>query len=842
MLSLLVVACGGGGGTAPSSSSQPPPLPPASTAPGPTAPEIALARPISPLLLCGNGLAKRHAAASADQFVAAGAELGIDHSHAVDMDVWMQEPASIESVMRTGAVVTTHANGDCWPDLIFTTGAIASGQLIYYENRAGRSFSQTLLNVTPTSNPIAAVGMADLDGDYRLDLALGNLLAGDAEIYRGRADGGFELHQVISMPRSTFGFAFGDYSGDGWLDAYAAHWDIAPEPTDAPALLRNTAGTLVGADSAAGTTSAAVSQEFSLAPGFIDLDGDGLIDLLIAADFGTSQVLLNTGAQSYTAVTDSIPLSDENASGHAIRDFDNDGRWDWFVASVHAPADGRVWPWGIEGNRLYWGDGQFPFLSAADSGTGVEDAEWPWGICAEDFNNNGLVDLFVENGFGLVPDAVMASQSSHPFVQQINESLFDKKLLRPRLFINQGDRTFVDRSYEWGITELTNGRGVACFDYDRDGDIDIVVAQNSGPALLWENRHSAADGNSFVSLRLVSIAPNTYAVGAVVTVEAGGLTQMRQVSANNNFLGQDATDLHFGLGSATNIDRITVQWPRGETEIYSDLPPNRFLTLLDPRMLPYADPERLRRVDAAIASALRFVASPTELAEDLLLGLSWMERMHGLSLAYSPGAELNVRASRYQQEGRTREASQLRAWRRSYDPAYRISVADYDRLAGFDAVTFAGVYCHQFPLDDGYVQSLTDLASLGGYSTTHVLLALLWAIDNNCVMPRTYDPQLLSSVVSDVYAIADDTGSHEVTDLRVEAMALLAAVGRDDLIQPSWVDQVLDAQLASGAWKGRPEDQAASNHTTGLALWLSLQLAEQTKVLSGFVAQLWDGI
>lgn len=808
---------------------------------GPTAPEVALARPISALLLCGDGLAKRRAASSADQFVAAGPDLGIDHAHDVDTDAWMAEPASLESVMRTGAVVAAHANGDCWPDLLFTTGATASAQLAYYQNRAGRRFDRTWLNVTPTSNPIAAVGMADLDGDYRLDLVLGNLLPGDVEIYRARADGEFELNQAIPMPRSTFGFAFGDYSGDGWLDAYAAHWDIAPQPAHAPALLRNVEGTLIDADSAAGTTSATVSQDFNLAPAFIDLNGNGLIDLLITADFGTSEVLLNTGAQAFTSITSSLLLSDESASGHAIRDFTNDGRWDWFVASVHGPPDSRTWPWGTKGNRLYRGDSESPYLTAAAAGAGLENAEWPWGVCAEDFNNNGLVDLFVENGFGFAPDEVLALNSGHPFVQQIDESLFDMKFARPRLFINQGDGTFIDRSVEWGITELTNGRGVACFDYDRDGDIDIVVAQNSGPALVWENRHSAADGNSFVSLRLVSIAPNTQAVGAVVTVEAGGITQMRQVSANSNFLGQDATDLHFGLSSATSIDRIAVQWPGGETEVYADLPADRFLTLLDPRMLPYPDAVRLRGIETAIASARTFVASPAQLDEDLLLGLSWMVRMHELSLAYSPGEVLNFRASWHQGNGRTAEATQLRSWRRSYDPAYRISVADYGQLAGFDAVTFAGVYCHQFPLDDGFIQALTALAPQGGYATTHVLLALLWAIDNNCVMPESYDSQLLSDVVADVYAIAHDSGSDTMTDLRIEAMAFLAAVGRHDLIQATWVDQVLDAQLASGGWKGRAEHEAASHHTTGLALWLLLQLAEPMKVLSGFVAASQDG-
>lgn len=749
--------------------------------------------------------------------------------------------------MRTGAVLAGDVNGDCWSDLVFTTGAIASGQLMVYQNRAGAGFAQALLNVTATSNPFAGAGIADLDGDYRLDLALGNLLTGDTRTYRGDGAGGFTLLQSLPMSRSTFGFAFGDYSGDEWPDVFAAHWDIEPPPTDSPALLINLGtgsaladGSLVGMDVAAGTTSADLPQDFALSPGFVDLNDDQDADLLIAADFATSQVLQNTGTQSYSVITSSAPLSDQNASGHAIADFDNDGLWDWFVASVHGPGDSRPWPWGIQGNKLYFGDNSFPFLIAAGSATGTEDAEWPWGVCAQDFDNDGLTDLFVETGFGDAPPAVMASESTDPFIVQINESLFDKQLTRARLFINQGNRTFIDQASAWGIDNPTNGRGVACLDYDRDGDIDIAIAQNSGPALLYENQHSADDGNHFLSLRLLSVSPNTHAIGAVVTVEAGGQTQMQQVSANSNFLGQDAYDLHFGLGQETTIDALTVRWPDGTNESYLQMPVNKFMGLYDPRMLSYPTTARLNRIDAAITAALGYVDTPGQLASDILLGLSWMVRMHQISLPYSPGDVLIARAVDFENQGRTDEASQLRAWRRSFDPLYQISQSDYNRLGSFDIATFAGVYCHQIPLVDSNILDIADFAALGGYDNTHALLALVWAIDNDCVMPPAFDKALLADVVVDVYRIADDNGSTVVDDLRIEAMAFLAAAGRHDLIEAAWVDQVLDAQLPDGGWKGDPDDIDAADHTTGLALWLLLQLAEDSKVLTGYVAQTWD--
>jgi len=263
-------------------------------------------------------------------------------------------------------------------------------------------------------------------------------------------------------------------------------------------------------------------------------------------------------------------------------------------------------------------------------------------------------------------------------------------------------------------------------------------------------------------------------------------------------------------------------------------------------MLPYPDPTRDSRIDAAIGDALDYVANPGPLADDVLLGLSWMVRMHGITLPYSPGVELETRTALAASSGDNARARQLRTWRRSYDPAWVVSAADYAQLSGFDAVTFAGVYCHQagaeYPVDDADIQALTNYAAAGapgGYDTTHALLALLWMIDNDCALPASFDPGLLEQIVRDVYEIARDGGSNAVTDLRVEAMAMLAAAGRHDLIQASWVDQVLNAQLGNGGWKAAPADMEAFDHTTGLALWLLLQLAEDNKVLSGFVAQPW---
>ena len=783
---------------------------------------------------------------SSNTFVAAGAGLGINHAHAVTDAVWQQAPVSlqIESVMRTGAVVATDLNTDCWPDLVFATGATASGQLVAYENAAGSRFSQRLLHLNAAANPVAGLGAADLDGDYRPDLVTGNLLAGNMETYRASASGNFTLLQSIAMGRSTVGFAFGDYSHDGWLDLHAAHWDVVPPLAAPAALLRNLGagatprGSLTGGDAAAGTANS--PQITDVSAGFADLDGDGHRDLLTLGDWATGQLLHHTGAAAFSVLPPQgfVPV-DEDPAGQAIRDFDNDGRWDWFVAAVREPLPVRPWDWGVAGNRFHFGMAASPYLAARTPGTGAEDAGWAWGVCAEDFDNDGFVDIFVENGFGYLPDAVMMAQSNHPFVQSINQSLFDQKFQRPRLFMNQGNRTFVDESQAWGLTALTNGRGVACLDYDRDGDVDIAVAQNSGPALFFENRHAAADGDNFLELRLVAPAPNTRALGALVRVQAGGQTQMRQVSANGSYQGQDGGDLHFGLGGALTVDSLVVTWPDGTVTNYGATSVNRFLTLLDPDMLPYPSPTLPARLDGAIASALAHVADPAEQDNDLMITLTWLQRQHGIALPYSPAGQMLGRIQTAENNGNTVLAQQLRGWRRLFDPLYQLAPADYAAFVGFDAMTLAAVHCHQFPLDDADMTAWSNSESQGSYETTHALLALLWAIDNDCAMPPSYNAALLDETIADVYTIAA-TGGGTLTDIRLEAMTFLAAAGRHDLIQSSWVDLVLNAQQPNGGWLANPGETSTTDHTTVLGLWLLLLLAEEQKVLANYVAQPWD--
>ncbi|XOV90344.1 MAG: FG-GAP-like repeat-containing protein [Pseudomonadota bacterium] len=509
------------------------------------------------------------------------------HRHLIPGHMWYGSRYSytVEFAMESGSLAAGDINGDCWPDLIFGTHDGTAPLAVAYLNRVS-TFERRDLSLAGLPDAIGALGLADLDGDYQLDLALGNLFgARETAIFHNEGTGDFRLHQSISMSKVVFGFAFADYSGDGWLDMFAAHWDIAARPALAPALMRNNAGLLLSADAEAGTSGAELEQNFHFSPGFADFDGDGDMDLVIASDFGTSEVLENGGAGRFSVITDHTIITDENGMGSAIADFDNDLVLDWFVTAIYKEDDGTRFNWGETGNRLYGGTGTGLTFEDRTDAAGVRQGSWGWGTCAADFNNDSWTDIFHENGFGLIPEGA-ASHIPEYIYRFMPTGLSSFHRVQPRLYINRGDGSFEDQAEAWGLTELTNGRGVVCLDYDRDGDIDLAVAQNSDVPKLYENRSRSSEpgSNHFVGFHLIGSQPNTSAVGAIVTLDTGDMKQVRHVQMNSNFQGQNPSTVHFGLGQSTRIQRLTVRWPDGEVDQLADIAPDRYYPLLHPSL------------------------------------------------------------------------------------------------------------------------------------------------------------------------------------------------------------------------------------------------------------------
>jgi enediyne biosynthesis protein E4 len=522
-------------------------------------------------------------------------EFGLREKHGWRNETWFSDVrASYEVAMFAGGVTATYTDGSCWPALVFSGGEEAG--VVVYRSK-GRRLGFEVVDEPFVSSPggmFTGAGHVDLNGDYRRELFLANHLPGNVKIYSQNAEGRYQSVAELPMGRGTFGMSFSDIDGNGYPDFYLAHWSLAGNPGSAPSLWKNDLplGVLRPYDEVARTSSAYVDQTLNFTPAFADITGDGRQDLLIASDARTSQTLQNLDAASgvvFDNVTERSVITDENGMAGIVADFFNDGDLDWFVGSIFDPRGADFMGWGESGNRLYRNrstPADLRFEDVTGQAGDIADGAWSWGSCAADFNNNGFVDIFQVNGFGYIPEDVPKNETQ----AAIREFYLEKTnlVLRgipPRLFINNGAGSFTESAEEWGLVYPSEGIGIACFDYDRDGDIDVVLVDQSNRMQFYENRTGHGDGHRFLAVRLVGVPPNTDALGARVYVTANvgaphhQQTMLRVSQANSNFNGQNPPDLHFGLGFAETVTELRVEWPDGRITCHLDVPANQFLVI-----------------------------------------------------------------------------------------------------------------------------------------------------------------------------------------------------------------------------------------------------------------------
>jgi len=522
-------------------------------------------------------------------FVRQSAAFGLIDAHSFSYQTWFDYSPTFEITMIAGGVSSAYLDDDCWPDLIFAGGDTG---MHTYRNLVGTGFAAVDLLPATAEPKYTGSGIVDINGDYRRELVLGNFRTGSVLMYAQDGAGRYEQVAALPMTRTTFGISFAPLDASGYPYIYLAHWSGNGTAGTAPALWKNDGGNLYPWDAPGRTSSNYVDQRFNFTPEFADFTGDGLTDLVIASDFSTSATLRNVGSLSGGPVfenqTDAAVITDQNGMGSALLDIDNDGTLEWFVTSIYdtrAPAGN----WGTTGNRLYRNastEGRIAFQDITDS-AGVRNGYWGWGACAADFDNDGFIDLFHVDGFGFIPyeTGLGAGLGNDPKTEYDSRTKDAFQAKPSRLFMNNGDGTFTDEAQAWNIGDPSEGRGLACFDYDRDGDIDIVVLDHSTGLQFFDNRSGSGPGRSFLDVRLVGAAPNTDAIGARVYVTAavgngfGAQTQLRLSNANSNFNSQNTPDLHFGLGQAAEASAVRVVWPTGSELVCTNVPSNQFLVL-----------------------------------------------------------------------------------------------------------------------------------------------------------------------------------------------------------------------------------------------------------------------
>ncbi|HEY1792742.1 MAG TPA: CRTAC1 family protein, partial [Opitutaceae bacterium] len=334
-----------------------------------------------------------------------------------------------------------------------------------------------------------------------------------------------------------------------------------------------------------------------------DYDGDGWPDLYVANDFAQPDRLYrNNRDGTFTDVIDSVvPHMPLSSMGSDLGDINNDGLVDLFVADMAAtthekdqrtmaserrqgqdPPDLSASAPQVPRNALYVNTGTGRVREAAEL-AGVAATDWTWSVRLEDLDNDGRLDLFVTNGMhrevtnvDLIMRVALADRPDDKLrIERSSPVLAERHLA----FRNLGDLRFSDVSAEWGLDRRGVSFGTALGDLSGDGNLDIIYSNYRKGVTVMRNE---CDSGHRVIVALRGVRSNRYGVGATVRIESALGRQVRTLVLARGVLSSSEPVLHFGLGEDTRILRMTVSWPSGHEQEFTDLGVDRRFTVTEP--------------------------------------------------------------------------------------------------------------------------------------------------------------------------------------------------------------------------------------------------------------------
>lgn len=482
---------------------------------------------------------------------------------------------TIPSMIVNGGVYVLDFNGDQWPDLL----AVGGAEPAVFRNSGGK-FNRTEV-LPPINATVEGAHVFDFDNDGREDILL---LAQNHRPILLENEGGRFVERPGAFPVNMtypIGATTADYDGDGCLDVFV--FQYADWANKQPAGVKNM--TVSGsqdngnpnylfrgnctAQFSSVTSGAFSDSRWTLAASFVDLTGDDRPDIHVANDFNYDILYVNRGNGTF----EQTRLGNEtnrNAMASEVADVNGDGRPDVFVTNIYLPEvlrqtsdefSGRM-----EGHNLLLNRGDGAFEDAAKS-YGVLRGGWGWAAALADFDNDGNRELFhTTKRIHLSP--IVQSK----IVQEgLTVDLFYERnpsIKYPQYYERTDDGFLAMPAASMGFKNAS-GTGVARTDFDRDGDLDLAVAQVDGQFYLYENA-LAGNGTHWIQID-VRGDERIPVTGAEVTVTVNGQPKHRLVNSRADHLSQDSRTVHVGVGNTTQVDRIRVVWPDGSETILEDV-------------------------------------------------------------------------------------------------------------------------------------------------------------------------------------------------------------------------------------------------------------------------------
>ena len=543
-------------------------------------------------------------------------------SHAAGIDFVHQAPTLdaklgpiMPEVASMGASVSiVDFDGDGWPD-IYVTNSKEGSKNHLYRNMHDGTFKDVAeeMGVADVNKPGTGVSMGAVWGDYDNDGYEDLFLYkwGKPELFHNDHGHGFtRVTEQAGLPawiNANTAIWF-DYDGDGKLDLFVGGY--YPEDVDLWHL-KNTRmmpdsfeyaknggrkylfhnlgdGKFEEVSAKLGIN----SRRWALAAGAADLRGTGHQDLFVANDYGVSELYLNDGKRFHEVGEQAgVGFAPKSGMNVAFGDVLNDGRYAVYVSNIS--EDGAL----IQGNNL-WVPKEDTAAKAVSyenlaRDMGVELGGWSFGAQFGDLNNDGALDLYLTNGYVSLDrnksywydftkiaggnSAIIGDAKDWPAMDGRSLSGYQQK----HVWLNDGSGHFVDVAQAVGVTDVYDGRSVAMADLWNRGVLDVVVANQRGPLLLYKN--TVALGNHWIEFDLRGTLSNRSAIGASVELAWNGEKQIQTLSGGCGFSAENDRRLHFGLGKNPQIENAVIRWPSGKTQTISSLAPDKLYTIEEPR-------------------------------------------------------------------------------------------------------------------------------------------------------------------------------------------------------------------------------------------------------------------
>ena len=530
--------------------------------------------------------------------------MGVDFTHqAPTFDSRLEH--IMPQVAAMGASVTVaDFDRDGWQDFYVTNSGEGSFNRLY-RNNGNNTFTDVAqaVGLADVNRRETGVSMGSVWGDFDNDGWEDLLLYryGRPELFRNVEGRSFvAVGERAGLPArvNANSATWLDYDRDGFLDLFiAGYWPddvnlwklettkIMPESFEYATnggrkyLLRNRGdGTFEDRTESMGIR----SHRWTLAVIAADLLGTGYPDLFFANDYGVSELFANRAGQRFedVAATAGVGMTPKSGMNASVGDIFNDGRLAIYKTNITEP-----------GNLLQGNDLWVP-KSGRDAGTfenmatalGIDLGGWSWGAQFGDLNNDGTQDIYLTNGyvsagerssywydFGVIAgghSTIIGDAKNWPPMKGRSFSGYERK----RVWVNDGAGQLTDVAQVVGATDTFDGRAVALADLGNRGVLDVLVANQRGPLLVYRN--TVQPGRHWIQFELEPAVVSGFSpsqthrspIGSRVELHWNGKVQAQEISAASGFSAQNQRRVHYGLGAITSVDRVVIRWPSGATQ------------------------------------------------------------------------------------------------------------------------------------------------------------------------------------------------------------------------------------------------------------------------------------